>query len=121
MKKVLLLDDARASLLALILRNFISELAARGDPAIDAKLQSLRGVVEIRADRMAVVVRFGDAVEIRSAQGDERVDTVLKGEMAALVQFLAHKRFVGALLAGKLGFSGRPLLALKLFQLFLKA
>ena len=66
MKNVVLVDESGAGLLALILRNFITELAQRGDPGMDSKLGSLSGTVEIRADRMAVHIVFGDAVEILS-------------------------------------------------------
>jgi hypothetical protein len=121
MREVMLYQEGRASLLALILRNFLRRLAADGNQAVKRRLDSLSGTVLLSADRMAVHLTFGDTIEIRTDGGDQKATTTIRGELGALVHFIAHKRFIGALLTGKLGFSGSPMLAVRLFLLFLRA
>jgi len=121
MKEVVLYEEERASLLALILRNFLRRLSVEGNEAAKRRLASLSGTVLLSADRMAVHLTFGDAIEIRSSAPERKATTRIRGELRALVHFIAHKRFIGALLTGKLGFAGSPMLAVRLFLLFLRA
>jgi len=121
MKEVVLFDEGRASLLALILRNFFRRLVEQGNDGVRQRLAALSGTVLLMADRMAVHLTFGEAIEIRTGQGEHKATTRIRGELGALVHFIAHKRFIGALLTGRLGFSGSPVLAIRLFILFLRA
>ncbi|MBM4354070.1 MAG: hypothetical protein FJ109_09795 [Deltaproteobacteria bacterium] len=121
MREVVLFEEERASLLALILRNFFRRLLEQGSEGVRQRLAALAGTVLLSADRMQVHLTFGEAIEIRTGVGEAKATTRIRGELGALVRFIAHKRFVGALLTGKLGFSGSPLLAIRLFLLFLRA
>ncbi len=121
MRDVVLFEEERASLLALILRNFFRRLTEQGCEGVKRKLAGLSGTVLLHADRMAVHLTFGDTIEIRTGTGETKATTRIRGELGALVHFIAHKRFIGALLTGRLGFSGSPVLAIRLFFLFLSA
>jgi ubiquinone biosynthesis protein UbiJ len=121
MRSVLLHDEHGAGLLALILRNFLRELAGRQDPGVQKRLAALSGTVEIRADEMVASIVFSEGIEVRYGPAAGRADTVLYGRLSALVEFLAHKRFVASLLSGRLGFRGSMWLALRLLRLFLRA
>lgn len=121
MKEVVLFDEEQASLLALILRNFFRRLVEQGSKGVKQRLAALSGTVLLMADRMAVHLTFGEAIEIRTDLEERKATTRIRGELGALVRFIAHKRFIGALLTGRLGFSGSPFLAIRLIVLFLRA
>ncbi len=115
MTSVRLEDPESMNLLGLLLRSLIQRNLE--DPACQRRAERLRGDVAVRAGRMSVTVRFGDAEVVVTRAPAARPRARVGGTLAGLLEVALGRGLVRAWLRRRISASGNLFFVLRLLPL----